>query len=232
MQNKYQHLIFDLDRTLWDFESNARIALNEIYNEYGLKERGVVDFDGFEKKYKEINEVCWDDYRNGKLKKEILRNLRFELTLKEYGISDRKTILDISELYLYKSPRLTKVIEGAHDILDYLSGSYQLHILTNGFVEVQGIKMDKSGLAPYFDQVVASEFAGAKKPHPQAFEFTLERINAKADNCLMIGDDPISDIKGAHNVGIDSVYFNPDNNSPSVYATYTIQKLMELKSIL
>ena len=232
MQNKYQHIIFDLDRTLWDFETNARKALYEIYNEHSLKERGVDDFDEFEKKYKEINEVCWDDYRNGKLKKEILRNLRFELTLKAYGINDRKTILEISELYLYKSPRLTKVIEGAHDILDYLSSSYQLHILTNGFVEVQGIKMEKSGLKPYFDQVVASEFAGEKKPHPQAFEFTLDRIKAKAKECLMIGDDPISDIKGAHDVGIDSVYFNPDNNSPSAYATYTIKKLRELKKIL
>ena len=100
MQSKYQHLIFDLDRTLWDFESNARIALNEIYNEYHLKEKGISDFDDFEKKYKEINEVCWDDYRNGILKKEILRKLRFELTLKAYGINDQKTILDISEIYL------------------------------------------------------------------------------------------------------------------------------------
>ncbi len=232
MHSKYKHLIFDLDRTLWDFESNARIALNEIYNEYNLKERGVDNFDEFERKYKEINEVCWDDYRNGKLKKEILRNLRFELTLKAYGINDRKTILNISELYLYKSPRLTKVIDGAHDILNYLSGSYQLHILTNGFVEVQGIKMEKSGLKPYFNQVVASEHTGAKKPHPQAFEFTLKRIKARAEHCLMIGDDPVSDIKGAYDVGIDSVYFNPDNNSPSVHATYTIKNLMELKNIL
>ena len=124
------------------------------------------------------------------------------------------------------------MIDGAHDILDYLSGTYQLHILTNGFVEVQGIKMEKSGLKPYFDQVVASEFAGAKKPHPQAFEFTLDLIKANANDCLMIGDDPISDIKGAHDVGIDSVYFNPDNNTPSVHATYTIKKLKELKNIL
>ena len=232
MKSKYQHLIFDLDRTLWDFESNARKALNEIYKKYHLKDRGIDDFDDFEKKYKEINEVCWNDYRNGKLKKEILRNLRFELTLKAYGIDDQKTILDISEFYLYKSPRLTKVIDGAHDILDYLSGSYQLHILTNGFVEVQGIKMEKSGLKPYFDKVVASEFAGAKKPHALAFEFTLAQINTKADKCLMIGDDPISDIKGAHDFGIDSVYFNPDNNSPSAHATYTIKKLKELKNIL
>lgn len=232
MQRKYQHLIFDLDRTLWDFESNARIALNEIYNEYSLKERGVLDFDEFEKKYKKINEICWDDYRNGKLKKEILRNLRFELTLREYGIYDQKTILEISELYLYKSPRLTKVIDGAHEILNYLSKSYQLHILTNGFVEVQGIKMEKSGLKPYFDQVVASEFAGAKKPHPKAFEFTLNRIKARANECLMIGDDPISDIKGAHDVGMDSVYFNQDHNSSSIHATYTIKNLRELKDIL
>jgi len=232
MDKKYKHLIFDLDRTLWDFETNARVALNEIYLEYNLIEKGISDFDEFELQYKTINEVCWADYRNGKLKKEVLRNLRFELTLKAFGIDDSKLVEKISDLYLYKSPRLTTVIDGTFDILNYLNQRYKLHILTNGFVEVQGIKMEKSGLKPFFDHVVASEYAGAKKPHPMAFEFTLDRINANAMDCLMIGDDPLTDIKGASDVGIDTVYFNPDGNKPSAYATYTIKHLMELKGIL
>lgn len=232
MNKKYKHLIFDLDRTLWDFETNASIALNFIYEEYNLNKKGIADFNEFECRYKAINEVCWADYRDGKLKKEVLRNLRFELTLKAFGINDSKLAEKLSDLYLFKSPRLTTVIDGTYDILKYLQPLYQLHILTNGFVEVQGIKMEKSGLAPYFDQVVASENAGAKKPHPLAFEFTLNRINASARDCLMIGDDPLSDIKGAFDVGMDTVYFNPDENASSAHATFTIKHLMELKGIL
>jgi putative hydrolase of the HAD superfamily len=232
MQKKYKHIIFDLDRTLWDFETNARVALNEIYKECDLLIKGIENFDEFELRYKTINEACWDDYRNGKLKKEILRSLRFELTLKSFGIDDSALSKKISKLYLYKSPRLTTVIDGTHDILKYLFKTYQLHILTNGFVEVQGIKMEKSGLAPYFKHVIASEYAGAKKPHRQAFDFTIERINTKIEDCMMIGDDPLTDIKGASDIGMDTVYFNPDDQVPSAHATYTIKHLMELKEIL
>jgi len=232
MKKKYTHLIFDLDRTLWDFETNARIALNQIYHECNLGEKGISDFDEFEYKYKTINEACWDDYRNGILKKEILRSLRFKLTLDAFGISDVNLAEKISDLYLYKSPRLTTLIDGTHDILKYLQPFYHLHILTNGFVEVQDIKMKKSGLAPYFEQVIASEYAGAKKPHPLAFEFTLDQINANVKDCLMIGDDALTDIKGASDVGMDTVYFNPDKNAALEYATFTINHLLELKEIL
>jgi putative hydrolase of the HAD superfamily len=232
MQKKYKHLIFDLDRTLWDFETNARVALKEIYNECNLNERGIINFDEFEINYKTINEACWDDYRNGKIKKEILRSLRFDLTLKSFGINDVELSEKISTLYLYKSPRLTSLIDGTHDILKFLYKKYQLHILTNGFVEVQGIKMEKSGLTPYFKHVIASEYAGAKKPHRQAFDFTIERINADVENCLMIGDDALTDIKGASDIGMDTVYFNPSNQQLSEHATYTIKHLTELKVIL
>jgi putative hydrolase of the HAD superfamily len=232
MKKKYKHLIFDLDRTLWDFETNARIALNEIYTECDLNKKGIEIFDEFEHCYKTINEACWDDYRNGKLKKEVLRSLRFELTLKSFGIEDSELSENLSKLYLYKSPRLTTVIDGTHEILNYLHKKYQLHILTNGFVEVQGVKMEKSGLTSYFNHVIASEYAGAKKPHRQAFDFTIDRIKTNVEDCLMIGDDPLTDIKGAFDVGMDTVYFNPNDQFPSEYATYTINHLLKLKEIL
>jgi putative hydrolase of the HAD superfamily len=92
--------------------------------------------------------------------------------------------------------------------------------------------MEKSGLSPYFNHVIASEYAGAKKPHRQAFDFTIERINADVDNCLMIGDDLLTDIEGASNIGMDTVYFNPDGHAFSKHATYTIKHLSELKEIL
>jgi len=232
MKRKYKHLIFDLDRTLWDFESNSREALNQIYIGFNLRDKGIPEFDLFETKYKTINEKCWADYREGKLEKEVLRTLRFELTLEAFGLNDPETALKMCDEYIYKSPRIPHVIDGAHEILTFLKKNYHLHILTNGFVEVQGIKMEKSNLKPYFEKVIITENAGAKKPHPQAFLYTLNKINALADECLMIGDDRISDIEGANNIGMDTVYFNPYKAEDSDLATYTIKHLSELNLIL
>ena len=232
MNPNYQHLIFDLDRTLWDFETNSRIALHEIFRELDLREAGIADFDVFEKTYKRVNEVCWNEYRNGRMKKELLRHIRFALTLKEFGIDNQELADEMCDSYLYKSPRIPNVMEGTFETLEYLKSRYRLHILTNGFVEVQGLKLERSGLKPYFEQVVASEFAGAKKPHPDAFKFALKKIEAPAQDCLMIGDDPETDILGAYQVGMDTVYYNPDGNGRSEHATFTISHLKELMNFL
>lgn len=232
MKLRYKHVIFDLDRTLWDFETNARLALHEIYHELSLDQKGIADFEDFESTYKTINEKCWNDYRNGLLSKEILRDLRFKLTLDHFGVSENGLATQIGDAYLYKSPRIPNVIDGTHEILNYLKPLYDLHILTNGFIEVQGLKMEKSKLKPYFKHVVASELTGEKKPHRQAFLYTLNQINGKAEECIMIGDDPLTDVKGASDVGMDTVFFNPEMNPDSPHATFTISHLSELKSIL
>ncbi len=229
---KYKHLIFDLDHTLWDFDRNSSSALEEIYEELSLKERGIPEFPAFLLNYKSINEKCWADYRVGKLEKEVLRTIRFRKALELYGIDDDVLVEDMSTLYLSKSPRKKHVIEGAHEALVYLKEKYSLHILTNGFVEIQEIKMTASKLNQYFTHVIASEHAGAKKPHPQAFNYTLEQISASIDECIMIGDNPEADIKGALDIGMDTVYFNRDGSyTTDVDATYQIKSLKELLSI-
>lgn len=230
---KYKHLIFDLDHTLWDFDRNSKSALEEIYEELSLNEKGVSEFSDFLHSYKLINEECWTEYREGRLEKEVLRTIRFRKTLQSFGIVDDMLIENMSDLYLSKSPRKPHVIEGAHEALFYLKDKYSLHILTNGFVEIQEIKMNSSGLDQYFTHVIASEHAGAKKPHPQAFNYTLSKISASIDECIMIGDNPEADIKGAVNIGMDTIYFNRDGKYPKdVEATYQIFHLKELFTIL
>jgi putative hydrolase of the HAD superfamily len=230
---KYQHLIFDLDHTLWDFERNSNSALEEIYEELSLKEKGIPLFESFYENYKRINEACWTDYRNGILEKSELRTIRFKKTLALFDIYDDTLSLLICESYLHKSPRKPHLIEGADEILRYLKSKYQLHILTNGFSEIQDIKMKASGLHQYFDHVIASEHAGAKKPHPQAFKFALEKIGAHVDECLMIGDNPEADIEGANNFGMDTIYFNRNGHfSKEVKATHQIHHLLEILPIL
>ena len=73
---------------------------------------------------------------------------------------------------------------------------------------------------------------GQKNHIPKHFLYTLNKINALADECLMIGDDRISDIEGANNIGMDTVYFNPYKAEDSDLATYTIKHLSELNLIL
>jgi putative hydrolase of the HAD superfamily len=231
--NKYKHIIFDLDHTLWDFERNSACALSEIYDEMDLREKGIPEFTSFFNLYKKINEACWADYRVGKIEKEVLRTIRFKKTLDFYSIHDSVLVEEMCTSYLSKSPRKPHVIEGTFELLDYLQGKYHLHILTNGFAEIQDIKMEVSGLNKYFKHIIASENAGAKKPHPLAFDYTLKQIGTNNAECLMIGDSIESDIKGAQNFGLDTIYFNRNGAFPKeVKSTYQVSHLLEIKSII
>lgn len=230
---KYQHIIFDLDHTLWDFDRNSNLALNEVYLELKLHLLGIENFNEFYERYKIINEECWADYRVNKIKKEVLRIIRFQRTLESYGIFDHRLTEAICESYLFKSPRKPHVIEGTHEVLSQLQKKYKLHILTNGFSEIQEIKMESSKLNHYFTHIIASEDAGEKKPHPQAFKFTLDKIGSNINECIMIGDNPESDIDGARKIGMDTVYFNRNGAySRDVNATFQIKHLLELLPIL
>ncbi len=230
---KYQHIIFDLDHTLWDFDRNSNIALQEVYIELELHHFGIDDFNEFYRRYKIINEECWADYRVNKIKKEVLRIIRFQRTLESYGVYDKILSETICESYLYKSPRKPHVIEGTYEVLTQLQKKYKLHILTNGFSEIQEIKMESSKLNTYFTHIIASEDAGEKKPHPQAFNFALDKIGSNINECIMIGDNPESDIDGARKIGMDTIYFNRNGAySKDVVATYQINHLIEILPIL
>lgn len=229
----YKHIIFDLDHTLWDFERNSSSALGEIYQELELLERGIPKFEPFFELYKKINEECWADYRVGKLEKSVLRTIRFEKTLSNFGIHDRSLTEAICESYLHKSPRKPHLIEGTIELLDYLQNKYELHILTNGFAEIQDVKMQYSGLNKYFTHIIASENAGAKKPHSQAFKYALEKIGSNIKDCIMIGDNLETDIGGAQKIGMDTIYFNRNGEfKREAESTFQIFHLSEILPIL
>ena len=227
-----KHLFFDLDRTLWDFENNSHNELNHLFNKYKLHQRGISLPKEFIKVYKKINEDCWERYRNNKLTKENLRVERFDLTLSFFGINDSVLASRIGDDYVINSPYRTKLIEGATDLLDYLYGKYVLHIITNGFEEVQHIKMTQSKLTKYFDQIITSEAAGAKKPNPLVFEYAIKKSGASLENSVMIGDDLNTDITGAINFGIKSIYFNPNFKKHEYVIWKEVESLSEIKNIL
>jgi putative hydrolase of the HAD superfamily len=226
---KYRHLFFDLDRTLWDFESNSVLALEEIFAKKKIGEISGALFHDFHVFYKDYNHHLWDLYKHGKVKKEFLRVERFRGALKHFGIESEELAEQVAQDYVNISPQKTKLFPNSIEVVSQLSRKYQLHIITNGFSEVQFIKLEKSGLSPFFTHVITSEMVGVQKPHGQVFQYSLEKAGALTEDSLMIGDDQDSDIRGAREMGIDQVFVDYRHEELIGKPTYHIH---ELKSLL
>ncbi len=228
---RYKHLFFDLDHTLWDFRSNSRGTLCELFEEEALQERGIPDAEAFIGSYEEVNEGLWGRYEAGHLSKEVLRVLRFRNALLRFGVKDAALADRMGTAYLDRCPTKPALMPGTMALLDDLLPHYQLHIITNGFEEVQAVKIKSSGIDPYFSTVISSEKAGAKKPDPRIFGHALKLCTACADDALMIGDNLIADMLGARRAGWDHVHFAAECE-PDAEATYTIRHMDELRPIL
>ena len=194
---KYKHIFFDLDRTLWDFDSSARIAFNEIFENHQLNQKGLPSVEVFQTAYNIHNDELWALYREGKIKKEVLRGKRFRLTLNDFGINDELLAEQIGDEYIQISPLRVALFPHAESILQYLQPRFNLHMITNGFSEVQAVKLKSSGLGKYFKVIVTSEEAGHKKPDERIFSYAFEKSGAMPEESIMIGDDPDVDILGA-----------------------------------
>ncbi|UTW67229.1 YjjG family noncanonical pyrimidine nucleotidase [bacterium SCSIO 12643] len=229
---KYKHIFFDLDHTLWDFKTNSRLALKEIYVNFDLNDKGVSQETDFIDIYEKYNHKMWADYRNGKMSKETLRTERFRQSLSHLGVKDKNLSKDVADYYVEHSPYKTALFPNAIDVLKELSSNYTLHIITNGFEEIQAIKIENSGLSSFFEEIITSEQAGYKKPDPAIFRYSLNKTNAQAKESLMIGDNQLVDIEGAKKVGMDGILFNPEKEDLIIDPTYEVNHLNEILSIL
>lgn len=234
MLNKktYKHVFFDLDRTLWDFDAAAEVAFEQIYEKYNLKSLGIPSAHEFHEVYHPLNEALWVLYRADKITKEELNRTRFLKPLEHYGIHDVKLADHLSEDYVYWSPRIVRLIPGTMELLEYLKPKYHLHLITNGFEEVQDTKLTLSGMKPYFETLTVSEEVGVKKPNPEIFLYALRKANAKAEDSLMIGDEMAVDIDGARAAGMDTVFFNPKGEKIEGKRTFEVYRLLEITKIL
>lgn len=225
-----KHIFFDLDRTLWDFEKNSNQTLKEIFH-LRIASQTDVTAEKFTQIYHKHNERLWSEYRKGAIKKEVLRWKRFQLTLNALGIKDNALAQQVDEEYIFQSPLKTNLFPFTLDTLQYLKGKYSLHIITNGFSEVQYVKINRSGLEPFFSQVVTSEEAGFQKPAPEAFDFAMAKAGATAKQSIMVGDDLETDIAGARSAGMKQVFFNPERLTHNERVTWEIAELRELMQL-
>lgn len=228
----YQHLFFDLDHTLWDYDKNVTESLAELYEHYGLVELGIPSFQHFFDSFHAVNFQLWDWYNVGKIDKVNLRKERFPRIFSHAGGRADAIPQEFEEDFMHRTSSKPHVFPYSKEILTYLKEKYRVHVITNGFNESQAKKMKSSGLDVFFELVVTSETTGHKKPDPRIFHYALDQLKTQAEHCLMIGDNPNSDILGAQNANIDQVYFNPEGKAIELKPTYEIKHLQELESLL
>jgi putative hydrolase of the HAD superfamily len=230
---KYKHLFFDLDHTLWDFDSNAAATITDLFTLFALDEKVNAPFDEFYKKYLHHNEILWDRYHKGFITAEDLKWKRMWRTLLDFKISDEKLAKKLSAKFLEILPTKKLVFEYTFEILDYLiEKKYSLHLITNGFEVTQWSKLNNSGLAKYFTHVVTSEASNSLKPKKEIFEYAINKAGATLKESLMLGDNLDADIQGAINVNMDCVFVNHINAACAIKPTHVITHLQQLKNIL
>jgi putative hydrolase of the HAD superfamily len=228
---KTKHLFFDLDRTLWDFDKNSKQALIMLFDAHNLS-HVIKDFDDFHAVYKNYNSQLWKAYGNGAINKAFLRTERFRITMAHFSISDPEIIKGFSDGYIDLSPKQTHLFPGTIETLRELKqASYNMHIITNGFKEVQYTKLDNCGLTSFFDVIICSEEVGQNKPSCGIFKHAMKLAGAQPVESVMIGDDLEVDIIGALNAGMYGIHFDPESKKYTS-STESVQNLTELPKIL
>lgn len=229
---KVRQLFFDLDRTLWDFEANSKRALQHLYESLSLGD-SIEHFMHFHHTYIRVNATLWQQYGKGKLSKEALRDNRFKDALAHHGIHDHQLAQKMSDGYIEMSPKQTALFPGAIETLTELKRQqYRMHIITNGFHEVQHVKLETSGLKSFFDVVLSSESIGFTKPHREIFQEAQRLTNCKPQHAIMIGDDFKADIIGALNANWTAIHFDPEVKFKKERNVPRVRSLNELPEVI
>lgn len=229
---QYQHIFFDLDHTLWDFETNAKETLADLYELNNLMALGVDDFYKFYQQYSVHNHRLWDRYTKGFIKQDELKWKRMWLALLDYKIANEPLARKMAEEFTTILPNKINLFSYTTEILEYLKHKgYTLHLITNGFEALQFNKLKNTNLHGYFNEVITSEASNSLKPNKEIFDYALSKAKANLANSIMIGDNIDADIEGAINAGLDAVYVNHINNEPYKRANHTIFHLKELEEL-
>jgi YjjG family noncanonical pyrimidine nucleotidase len=227
-----KHLFFDLDHTLWHYEANCAAGLKIIFDQNLLQAEGIGSAEVLYQSFYKVNTALWRAYETGEITSAILRKRRFEEVLASFDLQNIQLAHSLSEQYMALIHTLPQLLPGALDLLHYLAPSYQLHILSNGFSDIQQKKLKHSGIIHFFKSITTSELALAVKPQPQIFRYALKVAKARVSDSLMIGDNPNADIAGAQNIGMDSVFYNPSEIILEQSVKTQIKHLLDLKHFL
>lgn len=221
MTHRIKHVFFDLDHTLWDFDKNSALTFEKIFKLSNLN----VELEAFLPVYEPINFQYWKLYRENKVSKSELRYGRLKDAFDRIQVQVEDELIHyLSEAYIEHLTTFNHLFDGTFEILNYLEGKYQMHIITNGFDEAQEKKMTNSNIRGYFNTITNSEMVGVKKPDPKIFNFALDLAKARPGESIMIGDSLEADIEGAHKIGMDTIHFDYKNEHNHNYKRITTLK--------
>ena len=223
----------DIDDTVWWFTENSKLSLRHVYDAFALAEWEPC-YERFRDIYLTKNAELWNLYHHGKIKKDFLVTERFRYTLQQIGVTQRLDELgaEIDEEYLRFLARQSILVPGAMELLEYLNRHYRVHALSNGFKGTQQQKLRSGGISHLIDKVIISDDCGFTKPMREIFDYALNRCGADAQSTVMIGDNADADIRGAHDAGWKTIYFNIHGTAPSDVADAEINSLDEVKNLL
>lgn len=229
MMKPYTDLFIDFDDTIYNTRGNAEIALTELFRDFELSQYFEKEED-FTIPYWQTNLELWTLYSRGEIDRDylIVERFRRPLSCGKGLVPDKAYCLKVSDHFLDLCSCKPGLNPGARELMDYLFGKYRLHLCSNGFHEVQYRKLEASDTLKYFDSIILSEDAGANKPNRLFFEYALQKSGAPRDTTLMIGDNYHTDIQGAQQVGLDTLFFDRWGMDEPVQATYQVKNLLDI----
>lgn len=225
----YKFLLFDLDHTLFDFDTAEDVALTQL-----LKEEGVDNIQAYKDYYVPMNKALWEDLEQKKITKHELVNTRFSRLFEHFGVEKDGSYL--ANRYQFYLSQQGQMFSGAMELLDTLiDRGYEVYAATNGIISIQTGRLIKSGLAPYFNHVFISEQLVTQKPDALFYERIGQQIHGfSKENTVMIGDSLTADIQGGNNAGIDTIWYNPHHleNKTQAQPTYEVHSYQDLLNCL
>lgn len=224
MQFSPKAIFFDWDHTLWDHDRNASEVIQDLMVELNIQYSQIHSPEVVWEVFQKINDSLWDAYQHGRISQQELRDTRFERFFNALSLKGDFSIF--SKLYMERTPRKTNLLPSAFEVIETLSAKYPLYILTNGFDDIQHVKISGAGMSSFFERVITSEVAGCKKPSPDFFNFALQAARCLPDEVVMVGDHPIIDIEAAEAVGISAIHLHLRNEESQ--ARIRIRDLREL----
>ena len=221
---KYQWILFDADETLFHFDAFKGLQL--MFSKFDV-DFTLSDF----QLYQEVNKPLWVEYQDGKISADYLQTTRFVSWAEKLAV----TAHQLNSAFLEAMAEICTLLPGAKELVDTLHGKVNMGIITNGFTELQTIRLQRTGLIHAFSPVVISEEVGVAKPDVAIFEYALTHMkNPAREKVLMVGDNPHSDIRGGLNAGFDTCWLNSDGLDvpEGITPHYQVSSLAELQSLL
>jgi YjjG family noncanonical pyrimidine nucleotidase len=231
---KLKHIFFDLDHTLWDYDTSSMEALTELYNRFNLDQL-FTSTEAFIKKFHFVNAGLWDRYNKDEIDREYIRKHRFASVVAGRMDPDEQLTNEMSDFFISFCPTLPYLMEGAVEVLENLKDDFGLSIISNGFTDTQSVKLSSCKIDHYFEHVITSESAGSRKPSTEIFDHALALASVAKEEVIMIGDNLNTDIAGAKAAGWEAIWYCQEkeeirHNNPHKPVIYHLKEITELVS--